>query len=403
MEQPLIEFNNVFKKFGETPVLNGVDLSIYEGETTTIIGKSGVGKSVLLKHIVGLLEHDEGHILFKGNPVSQMSAKDKKAFKQMFSYMFQGTALFDSMTVMQNISLPLEQSRRLARKKIREKVREKMKQLDIADIENKYPSQLSGGMKKRVALARALITDPEIVLFDEPTTGLDPIRKSTVHSMIADYQKKFGFTAVMVSHEIPDIFFISQKIAMLEDGRILFQGTPEEFQNVDEPVIQQFIHGLQSRHDDLTGLVHKTQAEAHFQEAMARFDRYMVPFSIILLTVENLSELDTKLGHQASHAALKNLAVQVRRHFRISDSCSRYGMNQIMVLLSGTDIGNAKIICERFVQDMEFENGVEIKPYPEFCFSVTAGIVQVRQGEQLNTAVANAELSKSIVYEFNVC
>ncbi|MBU4053608.1 MAG: ATP-binding cassette domain-containing protein, partial [Proteobacteria bacterium] len=180
MIEPLIEFKDVSKAFGETHVLDGVNLNIYKGETTTILGKSGGGKSVLLKHMVGLLNQDSGEILFKGRPLSTLKTREKKAFKENFSYMFQGTALFDSMTVMQNIVLPLEESKKVAKKDLVKKAMEKMTQLDIQDIGDKYPSQISGGMKKRVALARALITDPEIVLFDEPTTGLDPIRKSAV-------------------------------------------------------------------------------------------------------------------------------------------------------------------------------------------------------------------------------
>jgi phospholipid/cholesterol/gamma-HCH transport system ATP-binding protein len=287
MIEPLIEFTDVQKRFGNTVVLDGVNLNIYDGEITTVIGKSGVGKSVLLKHMVGLMEPDAGEILFKGQSVNAFSPHEKRAFKEKFSYMFQGTALFDSMTVIQNIVLPLEEKRKMAKKSLYQKAREKMQQLDIEEIENKYPSQLSGGMKKRVALARALITEPEIVLFDEPTTGLDPIRRNTVHSMIADYQKKFGFTAVMVSHEIPDVFYISNRVAMLDEGKILFQGNPDEFRNSNEPVIQEFIQVIGTNTDLLTGLTHKTHGERRFKEAVERLNRYASPFTIVLLTVEN--------------------------------------------------------------------------------------------------------------------
>ncbi len=403
MKQPLIQFINVYKNFGDTPVLKGINLSIYEGETTTIIGKSGVGKSVLLKHVIGLLKQDSGKILFQGNLLSQMKQKEKAALIKRFSYMFQGTALFDSMTVFQNIALPIEEKGRMSKGDIREKVRNKMKQLDIEDIEDKYPSQLSGGMKKRAALARALVTDPDIVLFDEPTTGLDPIRKSAVHSMIADYQKKFGFTAVMVSHEIPDIFFISQRIAMLDDGRILFEGSPEEFQNVDEPVIRQFVRGLESRHDDLTGIAHQAQGKQRFKEAMAHFNRSVIPFSIILLTVGNLNEIDTKSGHEASHTVLKNLADQAQRHVRITDTCSRYGMNRILILLTGTNFDQASQVCEKLIKKIKIDAAFKLKPYPEFCFSVSAGISEVREGDDLKDVIANAESTQSIIYQFNVC
>jgi phospholipid/cholesterol/gamma-HCH transport system ATP-binding protein len=403
MAEPIIKFENVRKSFGFTPVLNGVNLSIYEGETTTIIGKSGVGKSVLLKHIIGLLEKDAGEIYFRGAPVSQMKNKEKKAFKRMFSYMFQGTALFDSMTIFQNIALPLQERTRMPKKDIRLKVREKMEQLDIQGIEDKFPSQISGGMKKRVALARALITDPKIVLFDEPTTGLDPIRKSTVHSMISDYQKKFGFTAVMVSHEIPDIFFISQRIAMLDEGCILFEGDPDEFQQADNPVIQQFIQGLEIGQDKLTGMAHKTQGEQRFKEAMSRFNRYKIPFAIILLTIENLDEVDTRIGHEATHTAFKTLAGHAEQQIRITDTCSRYGMNQILVILSDTSHDQADKVCAKLMNEMKKNAGIQIKPYPEFCFSISAGIAEFRKGDRLTDVIARAKSSKNIVYQFNVC
>ena len=243
MTAPLIQFNRVCKRFGDNVVLDGVDLSIYQGEVTTIIGKSGIGKSVLLKHVIGLLEPDQGEILFDGQSLTTMTRLERRALKSKFSYMFQGTALFDSMTVYDNVALPLKENGRVPFNEIERRVRDKLEQLDLKGIEDRYPSQLSGGMKKRVAMARALVTEPEIVLFDEPTTGLDPIRKNAAHAMISEYQKTFGFTGIMVSHEIPDVFYISQRIAMLDQGRILFQGTPEEIQDSKEPVIRQFIRG----------------------------------------------------------------------------------------------------------------------------------------------------------------
>jgi phospholipid/cholesterol/gamma-HCH transport system ATP-binding protein len=244
MREPFIQFKNVYKKFGENQVLNGADLSLYKGEITTIIGKSGVGKSVLLKHIIGLIEQDSGSILFEGRPVSEMKKAERKTLKRKCSYMFQGTALFDSLTVYENIALPLKETTSLSDKEINRRVRDKMDQLDLHEVDDKYPSQLSGGMKKRVALARALVTDPEIVLFDEPTTGLDPIRKKAVHDMISDYQQKFGFTGVVVSHDIPDIFHISQRVAMLDEGRILFEGSPAELAQASDPAVKEFIQGL---------------------------------------------------------------------------------------------------------------------------------------------------------------
>jgi len=243
MGEPLIQFCNVHKSFDSQVVLDGINLAIEEGLVTSIIGRSGVGKSVLLKHVVGLLEPDEGEILFHNQNVLTMRRSQQRQLKRKFSYMFQNAALFDSMTVYENIALPLEEKTKLPKAEIRKRVLAKMEQLELGDIPAKYPSQLSGGMRKRVALARALITNPEIILFDEPTTGLDPVRKTAVHSMISRYQREFGFTAVVVSHDIPDVFYISQKVAMLENGKIVFEGTREEIETCSDPVVQRFIRG----------------------------------------------------------------------------------------------------------------------------------------------------------------
>jgi phospholipid/cholesterol/gamma-HCH transport system ATP-binding protein len=243
MREALIELKNVRKAFGEQVVLEGIDLTIEEELVTTIIGRSGIGKSVLLKVIIGLLPLDGGEIRYRGRDILEMSGAERRQFKSDVSYMFQSNALFDSMTVYGNVALPLEERTRMTKAEIRRRVLGKFEQLDLHDVMAKYPSQLSGGMRKRVALARALITEPRIVLFDEPTTGLDPIRKGEVHRMIARYQKAFDFTAVIVSHDIPEVFSISQKVAMLEHGRILFAGTAEEITSTTDPVVQGFLSG----------------------------------------------------------------------------------------------------------------------------------------------------------------
>jgi len=243
MPEPLIELKNVRKAFGEQVVLDGVDLRVEQDLVTTIIGRSGIGKSVLLKLVIGLLAPDGGEILYRGADVRNLSRAERRQFKREVSYMFQNLALFDSMTVYENVALPLEEKTRLSKAAIRERVMARLEQLDLHDVTPKYPSALSGGMRKRVALARALITEPRIVLFDEPTTGLDPIRKGEVHRMIARYQKAFDFTALIVSHDIPEVFGISQRVAMLENGRILFSGTAEAIVASEDPAVRRFIEG----------------------------------------------------------------------------------------------------------------------------------------------------------------
>lgn len=232
----LIEISGLRKSFGDHHVLNGVDLSVKQGKVTTIIGKSGTGKSVLLKCVAGLLKPDHGRVRFEGMDIGSESSSASRRMHEILSYMFQNNALFDSMTIEQNVGLPLSEKTRSSRTAIREKILELLQKLDLdPDILGRYPSQLSGGMQKRVALARALITDPRVVLFDEPTTGLDPVRKNTVYEMISRYREKFGFTALMVSHDIPDVLCISNHIAILDKGRFQFSGSPGELKDSKPP------------------------------------------------------------------------------------------------------------------------------------------------------------------------
>ncbi len=404
MRKPLIQLKNIHKSFGDNRVLKGVDLDIYPGEVTAIIGKSGVGKSVLLKLIIGLLQPDAGSILFNGRPLADLSRAEKHDFKQKFSYMFQGTALFDSLTVYENIALPLSERGKMPKAEIARQVRRKMEQLDLHQIEDIYPSQLSGGMKKRVALARALVTDPEIVLFDEPTTGLDPIRKNAVHSMISDYQKRFGFTGVVVSHEIPDIFYISQRVAMLHEGRIMVEGNPDTIMRSEDPVIQQFIYGLETRHDDLTGLLPQPQGEKKFWEHMARLQHHRINFSLILFTVENIDEINEKIGHVAGQMVIRNLAMQVQQFLSITDTCSRFGMNKILVVLSDSNKERAQMFCSQL--DQEIKPGQMLGDQdkrPDFCVSVSVGFVEVQEDSHLKDLLIGVEENQKRFYEFRVC
>lgn len=249
MTQPFIEFKNVQKRFGNLEVLKGVNLIIDKGTVTVVIGKSGSGKSVLLKHIVGLIREDEGDVLIQGKSLNRLSEKQAMQFKKNMSYMFQDNALFDFLTAFENIALPLTETTRMTDVQIRKKVQDRMARLSIEGIDHKYPSELSGGMRKRVALARALVTDPELILFDEPTTGLDPIRKNDVHNMISEFQKQFGFTAVIVSHDIPDIFDLAQQIALLDDGKIVFKGTRQEIMACEHETACAFIRGREVLYD----------------------------------------------------------------------------------------------------------------------------------------------------------
>lgn len=223
-----LKIRGLKKRFYQKWVLNGIDLDVEAATVTTIIGKSGVGKSVLLKCIANLLEPDAGSIELDGIPIAKRRICPNNEEAACFSYMFQNNALFDSMTAFENIALPLQETTRLKHSEIRDRVDGMLERLELYDASSRYPEELSGGMKKRVALGRALITDPRVVLFDEPTTGLDPERKLRTFEMIAEYRQSFGFTALMVSHDIPEVFRISDRVAWLNEGIIQFYGTSEK-------------------------------------------------------------------------------------------------------------------------------------------------------------------------------
>lgn len=236
MDPKKLKIRGLSKRFGTQVVLDAIDLDIPLGSHSTVIGKSGMGKSVLLKCIAGLLESDAGEITLGENG---------QAIPQC-SYMFQQNALFDSLTVFDNVSLPLRETESLSKSEISEKVSDLLGKLELENSIDKYPAEISGGMKKRVALARALITSPEIILFDEPTTGLDPQRKFDVFDMIRTYRQTFGFTVIMVSHDVPEVFEISDQIAWLDQGKIaywgesepLLQSPPEELKPFISPTLQ---------------------------------------------------------------------------------------------------------------------------------------------------------------------
>jgi phospholipid/cholesterol/gamma-HCH transport system ATP-binding protein len=332
-----------------------------------------------------------------------MSRSEWRSVKQRFSYMFQANALFDSMTVFENIGLPLRERTRLGEKEIHKQVLEKMEQLDLRGVGDNYPSQLSGGMSKRVALARALVTDPEIVLFDEPTTGLDPIRKNAVHSMISDYQKRFNFTGVVVSHEIPDIFFISQRVAMLDHGRIIFEGDTETIQRTDDPEVQAFIHGMEPSTDEMTGMATQHQGARRFEEDMARLDEHNIAFTLVVMTLTNMEEINETLGHVTGQTVMKNFAVEVQKRLRITDTCSRYRLNKIMIVLVGSTISQAREFCEQLTRDLKANDIIPVRPHPDFCFSIKAGFAEAEQGARIEEVLSVAEARAAVSYEFKTC
>jgi phospholipid/cholesterol/gamma-HCH transport system ATP-binding protein len=237
----MIKLEGVEKTLGGQPVLRGVNLVIPVGKLTTIIGRSGGGKSVLLKHMIGLLRPDRGKVWVGEVEISRIKPKELNDVRKLFAMLFQGAALFDSLTVFDNVAFPLREKLHLPEDEVRTRVEEKLDQVGLAGMGHKFPAELSGGMKKRAGLARALVMEPEIILFDEPTTGLDPLMAKTIHDLIVSMHRAFGFTAVLVSHEVPEIFAISDWVAMLHEGTIAAMAPSTEFQRTSNPVIQEFI------------------------------------------------------------------------------------------------------------------------------------------------------------------
>jgi len=239
----MIKLVDIHKSYGKQKVLDGLSLTIEAGKTTVIIGRSGGGKSVLLKHIIGLIKPDSGHVLIDQSDITRLSEKDLNEVRKKFGMLFQEAALFDSMTVGENVAFPLREQTKLKDDEIRQIVADRLRAVGLSGVEGKMPSELSGGMRKRVGLARAIALHPQIVLFDEPTTGLDPVMTEAINQLIIDTQKNFNLTCVVISHDIQSIFRIGHKIAMLYEGQIIEYGTPDEIQASDNPVMKQFLSG----------------------------------------------------------------------------------------------------------------------------------------------------------------
>lgn len=239
--EDFIRLESLCKSFRQQPVLRGVDLSVAAGESIVIIGQSGSGKSVLLKHLIRLLSPDSGNVIVDGLDISELQPDELAALRRRFGMLFQSAALFDSMTVAENVGLGLVESRRLGRREVDEIVRTKLEMVNLADSADKRPAELSGGMRKRVGLARAIAYDPEVLLYDEPTTGLDPITADMINDLITHLHQSLRVTSVTVTHDMHSAFRIADRIVMLFDGRVLFSGTPDQIKANDDPYIQKFI------------------------------------------------------------------------------------------------------------------------------------------------------------------
>jgi phospholipid/cholesterol/gamma-HCH transport system ATP-binding protein len=407
-QQPLIEFRNVTKRFGERTILEGVSFKIYEGEVTTIIGLSGTGKSVTLKHIIGLLRPDAGEILYQGKPIHRMGRPEWNEYIGRISYMFQNNALFDAMTVFENVALPLKHTTRLGRRQIEAKAMARIEQTELTEVAHKYPSEISGGMQKRAALARALVTDPQIVLFDEPTTGQDPIRKNAILGMIAEYKKKVGFTAVLISHEIPDVFFISNRILALWDKKIVFEGTPEAMENFDHPFHHEILHSLESLQEDITGLYSSRHFKIRYQTELVRRGADE-SYAVLIFSFDNMDEVSAAVSHDAAQQTLRSLGNYIRKHFgAVGGFSTRQTINEFTTILPFSDLEEARRILDRFTTDFR-EHGMreleetfrkEVPSDQCFDFRISVGMAQGKPQVEIESVMEFARFDQKPVATF---
>jgi phospholipid/cholesterol/gamma-HCH transport system ATP-binding protein len=407
METPMIEFRDVTKRFDEKTILDKANLLIFENQITTIIGKSGSGKSVLLKHIIGLLSPDEGSILFRGKPVHEMKKSEWDGYRNQVSYMFQNNALFDSMSVFENIALPLRQTTNLRKKEIERRVMSRIEQMELTDVVKQYPSELSGGMQKRVALARALVTDPAIVLFDEPTTGQDPIRKNIILSMIAHYRKQFGFTAILISHDIPDVFFISDRILLLWEGKIAFHGTYEELTRFKHPMIDEFLRSIEGLRDELTGLLSKEMFRSRYAMTLGG-GPVDAAITAVLFGV-NVDQITVMLGAQTAMEVLKALGEHVNEHFGpLGGFSSRHRRSEILTILPRVGLDEAGQLVRDFAERLRqkalpgIQTLARVKTGAEGSCEifVTAGMTAGSSSDDIDQIIEKAEADQKIIARY---
>jgi len=315
------------------------------------------------------------------------------------SYMFQSNALFGSMTVYENIALPLLENTNMKKAEIHRRVMARIEQTELTDAAQKYPSELSGGMQKRAALARALITDPNVVLFDEPTTGQDPVRKNAILSMIAQYQKKFNFTAIMVSHEIPDVYFISNKILALYDKTIVFQGTPEELSNFDHPFNDEVIRSLEGLQKELTGLYSRRQFKVlhHSQLKSRKSDEN---YCVVVFDLSDMNSIVSNIGYDRAQETIHSMGKYIDKHFgAIGGFSTRRKINEFVTVLPFSDLAETESIVNDFIEDFQ-KGGIsdiwneDQKNNPQVrCvdFSIKAGMAEGKPDVEIDSVVKLAK------------
>ncbi len=251
-QDPIFQLEDVWKSFDGRPVLQGIDLTIPRGQTLVVMGASGCGKSVMLKHLVGLLKPDRGRIRFNGKPIEDHDERHLVPIRRQIGFLFQQAALFDSLNVRDNVAFPLRETGQ-AGPDLEERVRECLRRVGLENALDQMPAELSGGMRKRVGLARAIVLEPELVLYDEPTTGLDPIRANVINDLIVRLQRDLAITSVVVTHDLDSAFQVADRMVLLHEGRVRIEGTPDELRLSEDPVLRSFLEGRELGEGDMTG------------------------------------------------------------------------------------------------------------------------------------------------------
>ena len=402
MTEPLIEFKNVSKRFGDLLVLNGVSFKVNKGEVTALIGKSGVGKSVVLKHIIGLMKPDSGEIYFDNFEITKATSRDRHRLKERVGYLFQNVALFDSMTIYENIALPLVEKTKLPKKKIKAKVCDQLDKLEIMGIEEKYPSEISGGMKKRVGLARALIMNPEVVLFDEPTTGLDPIRKNAVLSMISHMQRKLGFTAMVVTHEIPDIFHISQKILMLDNAKIVADCTPEQLEKVENPIVHEFINGSETLQAQVANEFGKKSIMHKFEQTFRTFTASGQGCCIVIFRVDEIDHINENYGFVIGQKVLQHFETNIINILKLTNDRLRHYDHLIIVIFPGMSPERVRQDLAKLKDELQQCPLLASQGIQPTNYTVSTGITEVNDCSSVDDIVKPALHDMSVIGRFEL-
>ncbi len=375
-KNPIIEIVDLVKTFDSQPVLDGINLTIFEGELIAIIGRSGIGKSVLLKHIVRLLQPDSGRVVIKGNDITALKMRELNGIREQFGVLFQGGALFDSHTVYENIAFPLRERTELAENEIREKVLQSLEDVGLDGVDSRYPAELSGGMKKRVALARALITKPSIVFFDEPTTGLDPIRIHKIHELIKKSHSKYGFTGIIVSHEIPEIFEVVDRIAMLHNGKIMQAGPPEEILVSHIQEVREFIFCCPVKEsafkEPVTGLYSRKFIEDNDEILISGIVRRKTVMGIVMCDLDKFKEVNKTYGYDVGDSLLKGISQVLKNSVRKSDVIIRFSRKEFLILIKDIKENETFSIAENIRKHIEKERFPV--PSGEVAMTISIGI-----------------------------